>query len=107
MFSMGSVVPEDKLPIHLRDAFVEAFSKIPQRVVWKWNYNKPPRLSPNVKLVKWFPQQDLLGKCKQSDSNILFTYLEIIQTYSDSKVFITLQDFIKQKLKPQQQQTKF
>jgi len=62
VFSMGSVLAEKDFPPHILSAFVEAFSKIPQRVIWKWNAASPSGVTPNVKLLKWLPQQDILGK---------------------------------------------
>lgn len=50
------------MPEQVRRAFVQTFSKLNERVIWKWEKDEGmPDLPPNVKLVKWVPQQDLLG----------------------------------------------
>lgn len=62
-FSFGSNIPDGNLPEHIRHAFVTAFSKLKQHVLWKIKVDSIPGLSSNVKLLKWAPQQDILGKC--------------------------------------------
>ena len=65
-FSLGSVITGSKLKEDVRKAFAGAFSKLKQRVLWKWETETMPDLPPNVMLKKWLPQQDVLGhpKCK-------------------------------------------
>lgn len=60
-FSLGSNIPDGQLPEHIRDAFVTAFSKLKQHVLWKIKVDSIPGLSSNVKLLQWAPQQDILG----------------------------------------------
>jgi glucuronosyltransferase len=43
-------------------AFLEAFSKLKQRVLWKWETDSLPEQPSNVKLDKWLPQSDILGE---------------------------------------------
>ena len=62
LFSMGSAMRGDKMPEKKRKIFLNVFSKLKQRVLWKWESEKmPEELPKNVKLSKWLPQQDLLG----------------------------------------------
>jgi glucuronosyltransferase len=61
--SFGSRVDGEFIPAHVKAAFVEVFSKIPQRVIWKFK-GTLPGLTSNVKLVNWAPQQDLLAHPK-------------------------------------------
>lgn len=60
-FSLGSNIPDGKMPEHVRNAFVTAFSKVKQRVLWKIKVDSIPGLSNNVKLLQWAPQQDILA----------------------------------------------
>ena len=60
-FSLGSAMPGNKMPEKLRKMFISAFSRLPQRVLWKWETEKMDDLPQNVKLSKWLPQQDILG----------------------------------------------
>jgi glucuronosyltransferase len=64
--SMGSSV--QSVPAAVRRVFMQAFSRLPYRFIWKLEQAKntsayPERVPTNVKLVNWLPQQDLLGKC--------------------------------------------
>ena len=63
-FSLGSVVKGKTMPIKYRNVFIEAFSKIDQRVIWKFE-DEIENVSDNVKIGKWLPQQDILGKFKK------------------------------------------
>ncbi|XP_043108755.1 UDP-glucuronosyltransferase 1-6-like isoform X3 [Puntigrus tetrazona] len=62
VFSLGSLVssmPKEKAAI-----FFKAFSVIPQRVLWRYTGEMPDNVPENVKLMKWLPQNDLLGHPK-------------------------------------------
>jgi glucuronosyltransferase len=61
-FSLGSNTRSDHLPEQKRLAFLEAFSELPQKVLWKWESDVLPGQPSNVKLGKWLPQQDILGE---------------------------------------------
>ena len=50
------------MPLEMVDSFIRAFSQIPQRVFWKWEGPVPERISSNIMMVNWLPQQDLLGE---------------------------------------------
>ncbi|KAF4519361.1 UDP-glycosyltransferase-05 [Ephemera danica] len=60
-FSMGSNLRSDAMPAHRRDAFLQAFAELPQRVIMKWESDSLPGQPKNVKLGKWLPQQDILA----------------------------------------------
>ncbi len=49
-------MPNDSL-----QTFLKVFSRIPQRVVLKWEGEIPEDVPSNVMMVNWLPQQDLLG----------------------------------------------
>ncbi|XP_049764765.1 UDP-glucosyltransferase 2-like [Schistocerca cancellata] len=63
-FNLGSNVRSSELPEHRRQAFVDAFREIPQRVVWKWEDDNIPDLPDNVLVRKWLPQQGILAHPK-------------------------------------------
>ncbi|KAK4877582.1 hypothetical protein RN001_010088 [Aquatica leii] len=60
-FSMGSNLKSTDFDNKKRDAILKVFSKLKQKVLWKWEdeslLNKPD----NVKISSWFPQQDILA----------------------------------------------
>lgn len=53
----AKTLPEDK-----KDAFLQAFSELPQRVLWKWEADTLPGKPKNVWTEKWCPQNDILSK---------------------------------------------
>lgn len=59
-FSLGSTIRGVALPENIRKEILQVFSKLPQKVLWKWEGNMTD-LPPNVKISKWLPQQDILG----------------------------------------------
>ncbi|XP_066971029.1 UDP-glycosyltransferase UGT5-like [Macrobrachium rosenbergii] len=63
-FSLGSVVKSTYLPEKNRQMLIKVFSSLKQRVLWKWDDDFMPDLPPNVKIMKWLPQQDILGHSK-------------------------------------------
>lgn len=58
-FSLGSMMRSDTLPKDKRDALLGAFSKLPQRVLWKFETTDID-LPPNVRIGKWLPQLAIL-----------------------------------------------
>jgi len=67
-FSMGSMIRADTLPDDKRDAFLQAFSELPQRVLWKWGSDTMPGQPKNVKIAKWLPQYDILSTYLQNNT---------------------------------------
>ncbi|KAI5089019.1 UDP glucuronosyltransferase 1 family, polypeptide B7 precursor [Silurus meridionalis] len=60
VFTLGSLVPA--MPKEKAAVFFQAFSRIPQRVLWRYTGEVPHEVPRNVKLMRWLPQNDLLGK---------------------------------------------
>jgi hypothetical protein len=75
-FSMGSNLQSSDMPEAKRQAFLEAFSKLKQRVLWKWETDSLPGQPKNVMLGKWLKQSDILGK-----SPFYFTLLSLFTPY--------------------------
>lgn len=60
--SFGSIIKSSDFPLEKIQGILNAFRKLPLRVLWKFESDKPLDLPPNVKVSKWFPQNDILGK---------------------------------------------
>ncbi|KAG8318126.1 UDP-glucuronosyltransferase 1-1 [Homalodisca vitripennis] len=60
-FSLGTFVPVHIMPSKYIQAFVNAFKKLPQKVLWRIELDNIPGLPENVKLTKWVPQPTVLG----------------------------------------------
>lgn len=58
---MGTGIKGAQMPEEKRKMILKVFSKLKQQVIWKWETETMPDLPRNVKLIKWAPQQDLLG----------------------------------------------
>ena len=62
LFSLGSIKSSENMPKEYLKVFFDVFTKIPQRVIWKWDGDqKPDNIPANIMMVKWLPQQDILG----------------------------------------------
>lgn len=61
IFSMGSLLPSAKMPIPQRDAFLEAFGRLEQNVIWKFEDDSMPHIPSNVRIQKWLPQSDIIA----------------------------------------------
>lgn len=61
LFSMGSALQGSMMPDRIRKMFLNVFSRLKQRVLWKWETEHMDDLPKNVKLSKWLPQPDVLA----------------------------------------------
>lgn len=59
MMTLGTLVGE--LPQDVTEEIAAAFAQMPQKVVWRYLGQRPDNLGNNTLLVKWLPQNDLLG----------------------------------------------
>lgn len=60
-FSLGSNVKSSEMPKESRQIFLDVFSELKQRVIWKFEDENVPKLPPNVMVRKWLPQPDILA----------------------------------------------
>ncbi|CAB3362220.1 Hypothetical predicted protein [Cloeon dipterum] len=60
-FSMGSNLKSELMGEERIKALVEAFSDLPQRVLWKWESDQMPGNPSNLKVASWMPQQEILA----------------------------------------------
>ncbi|KAG8274418.1 UDP-glucuronosyltransferase 1-1 [Homalodisca vitripennis] len=58
--SLGSVVPENILPQEFFDNFINAFRRLPYKVLWKTTISIT-QLPEKILTSKWIPQQDVLA----------------------------------------------
>jgi glucuronosyltransferase len=61
-FSLGSNIRSDSISNEKRKALLDAFSELPQRVLWKFESDNMPGQPPNLRTGKWLPQSDILGQ---------------------------------------------
>ncbi|XP_034151745.1 UDP glucuronosyltransferase 5 family, polypeptide E1 [Esox lucius] len=59
VMSLGSLL--SSLPLKISEVIAAAFARLPQKVVWRHTGEKPSTLGNNTLLLKWLPQNDLLG----------------------------------------------
>uniref|UniRef100_A0A8C9RVJ1 UDP-glucuronosyltransferase n=1 Tax=Scleropages formosus TaxID=113540 RepID=A0A8C9RVJ1_SCLFO len=62
VFTLGTLVSE--ISEERTQQFLQAFRRIPQKVLWRHTGPRPANVPHNVKLMKWLPQNDLLGHPK-------------------------------------------
>jgi hypothetical protein len=60
-FSRGTNARSHLFPGEKRRVFIQAFSGLPQKILWKWESARLPGQRANVKIGMWLPQQDILG----------------------------------------------
>jgi len=60
-FSLGSMIRCDSFPLEIRHVFIEAFTQLSLRVLWKCNADNLPALPGNILTRDWMPQRDILG----------------------------------------------
>lgn len=61
-FSMGSNLKGKNIPRETRDILLETFSKLKEKVLWKFEDDSLEEKPKNVIIRKWFPQNDILGE---------------------------------------------
>lgn len=74
------MVRADTLPEEKREAFLHAFGKFKQKVLWKWENETMPNKPSNVFIRKWLPQRDILCKLTFNHSRRDFLSLSIFLT---------------------------
>lgn len=70
-FSMGSNLRSKDMPEDLKKGILRTFSKLKQKVVWKFEDEKLLNIPPNVLIKKWLPQRGILGNKTTINQNII------------------------------------
>ncbi|XP_044728495.1 UDP-glycosyltransferase UGT5-like [Chrysoperla carnea] len=60
-FSLGSNVRSSDLGEKRINEILKVFSKLPQKIIWKWETDTLPGQPKNVLISKWLPQNDILA----------------------------------------------
>lgn len=58
---MGSNIQSTQITSERREAMLRVFSRVKQRVLWKWEDEQLPGRPDNVMIQKWLPQSDILA----------------------------------------------
>lgn len=59
-FSLGAYLQSSQMPKEKIEIFLNAFSKLKQRIIWKFE-DESIKTPPNVLVKKWLPQSDILA----------------------------------------------
>lgn len=62
LMSLGTLIKG--LPVEITSEIAAAFAQLPQKVIWRYVGERPSNLGNNTLLMKWIPQNDLLGHPK-------------------------------------------
>lgn len=86
VFAMGSLLPSSKMPLKQRHILLNAFARLKQNVIWKFEDDSMTNIPPNVRIQKWLPQSDILAHPNVvlfithggwSNFNLFFAFLHI------------------------------
>lgn len=73
-------------PGRMQKIFLDAFREIPQRVLWKYESENLGELPDNVKIRKWFPQREILGKYLISVVYVVFVIAGLYNNYNLGRI---------------------
>ncbi|EDW03361.1 GH10546 [Drosophila grimshawi] len=60
VISWGSMIRANSLSADKRDGIVRAATRLRQQVIWKWENETLPNKPPNMHVMEWLPQRDIL-----------------------------------------------
>ncbi|XP_055541783.1 UDP-glycosyltransferase UGT5-like [Wyeomyia smithii] len=60
-FSLGAYMQSSAMPVEKRLILLKVFSKLKQRVIWKFETDQIENVPDNVMITKWAPQNDILA----------------------------------------------
>lgn len=77
LFSIGSIVKSKDFPKEKREAFVKAFGKLKQKVLWKYENETFRGSSEGIMIRSWIPQRDILA---HQNLSIFITHGDLLGT---------------------------
>jgi len=81
VFSFGTIANTSSMPQHIRLAFLNAFKRLPQLFIWRFEGKFPEAKSvKNVHLAKWLPQKDLMAHPKVKAAIVHGGYNSLTET---------------------------
>lgn len=60
LISWGSMIRANSLSVAKRDGIIRAVARLKQQVIWKWENETLPNKPPNMHIMQWLPQRDIL-----------------------------------------------
>ena len=97
-FSLGSVLHGQTMIQKYLPFFVEAFSRLPQRILWKYE-GELQGASDNIRVSSWLPQQDILGKSATTSLRWNIACLPELRTLLLQGTLAQLPDILLRKIK--------
>lgn len=61
LFTLGSIFQASTLSVEQRRAFVSVFSRLKQKVIWRYNLPDADKLPENIMARPWLPQKEILA----------------------------------------------
>lgn len=84
-FSLGTNVVPSLIEKETSDAIINSLAKLKQQVLWKFDKDEFEGLPKNVKIAKWFPQNDILGKRNLIEKNCSLDYYFFLKVFKKHK----------------------
>ena len=73
LLTLGTLI-SDELTDEQAENIASSLALLPQKVIWGYGGQPPRALGNNTKLVKWIPQNDLLGKFSGDPTSQWFSF---------------------------------
>lgn len=88
-FSLGTIIQSHQLTKDKVKVILDTLKELPYKVLWKYGSDDLPEKSTNIKVMKWVPQQDVLGKNKLQYFQCINLFNNLIIAHPNIKLFIT------------------
>lgn len=90
-FSLGSNFKSSLLAKNKLDALLNTFSKLKQRILFKWETEILPGKPDNMMIAKWLPQDDILGESKPlwCLQRLIVLTFDSITAHKNTRIFVS------------------